>query len=316
MNKKLLPWLITICALGLAVTAAYYSIIGLSRLFAGVATAVIIMASFLELSKIVLATLLHTYWKELRLLSKIYFTSSLIILSILTSAGIYGMLSGGYQEIAGKSKIGDKEITLIQSQLDTKNKNREYTLLQLSQTQKSIVDLRLALSNNVQTYKDKSGAILSTTSSANRKAFEKQLLVAQEDEKQLSNKIEEIDQEILQISSKKLEKETESESNAELGPLKYIALLTGISMDEVINWLILIIIFVFDPLAISLVIAANFAFDQTRNPENIKKDYQIYQSPPAEEPQITDTPPTEPTEIPIQKKILKTMRDIFKKKKY
>ena len=188
MNKKLLPWLITICALGLAVTAAYYSIIGLSRLFAGVATAVIIMASFLELSKIVLATLLHTYWKELRLLFKIYFTLSLIILSILTSAGIYGMLSGGYQEIAGKSKIGDKEITLIQSQLDTKNKNREYTLLQLSQTQKSIVDLRLALSNNVQTYKDKSGAILSTTSSANRKAFEKQLLVAQEDEKQLSNK--------------------------------------------------------------------------------------------------------------------------------
>jgi hypothetical protein len=93
MNKKLLPWFITFCALGLAITAGYYSVIGLSKLFAGTAIAVIIMASFLELSKLVIATLLHSYWSELNKLYKFYLIISLVILSILTSAGIYGMLS-------------------------------------------------------------------------------------------------------------------------------------------------------------------------------------------------------------------------------
>jgi hypothetical protein len=93
MKKQILPWLILACALGLSGTAAYYSIIGLSLLFSSIAIPVIIMASFLEVSKIIIASLLHSYWKGLNVILRGYLTVSLIVLSLITSLGIYGLLS-------------------------------------------------------------------------------------------------------------------------------------------------------------------------------------------------------------------------------
>ena len=102
MKKQILPWLILACALGLSGTAAYYSIIGLSLLFSSIAIPVIIMASFLEVSKIIIASLLHSYWKGLNVILRGYLTSSLIVLSLITSLGIYGLLSSGYQDTLNK----------------------------------------------------------------------------------------------------------------------------------------------------------------------------------------------------------------------
>ena len=288
MNKKYFPWLITFCALGLSTTAAYYSIIGLSLLFSGAQTAVIIMGSFLELSKIVIATLLHNYWSNLKNTLKIYLTTSLIILSFITSAGIYGMLSQGYQDTANKTGVVDKEITLIDNKIKTQESNKNFAFQQLTQTQQSISQLRLALGNNTQTSKDKQGNLITTTSSANRKAYEKQLEFALDEEKILNGKLNDLDSILLKLSEQKLEKESNIELAGELGPLKYISGLTGVSMDRIINWFLLVIIFVFDPLAISLVIAANFAFKNAN-----KHLYTIYNEQPdkpiiksSKEPQI------------------------------
>jgi len=255
MNKKLLPWLITFCALGLGGTAAYYSIIGLSKLFAGVATAVIIMASFLELSKLTLATLLHSYWNQLNKISKIYYIISLVILSILTSAGIYGMLSSGYQETANKDQIVTTQITT----LETKKKLFEETRDNILKEKQSITNLQGTLSQASTTqYTDKNGNLVVRSNNAAVRNIES----ASKSNEKLSAKIDVINDSIFSIENKILAIKTNSTSTSELGPLKYISGLTGVDMDRIINWLLLVIIFVFDPLAIALVIAANFAFAQ------------------------------------------------------
>ena len=285
MKKYFLPILIALSALSISAAAAYYSVTGLAKLFAGVETAVIWMASSLEVAKLVVASLLYQYWKELNKTLKGYLILALAILMIITSAGIYGYLSSGYQDTANKSSVVDKEIALVENKIKNKEADKIFTLQQLTSTQQSISQLRNALGNNTQTYKDKQGNILTTTSSANRKSYEKQLEFALKDEKVLSNKVNVIDSTLSVLSEEKLTKESNSELAGELGPLKYIAKLTGTAMDKIINWFLMIIIFVFDPLAISLVIAANFAFNQIKNP----KELSIYNEKPVEvKPIVTE----------------------------
>ena len=255
MNKKLLPWLITLCALGLGGTAAYYSVVGLSMLFAGAATAVIIMASFLELSKLTLATLLHSYWDQLNKISKTYYIISLIILSILTSAGIYGMLSSGYQKTADQTSIVDSKV----ASLETKKKLYENTRAGILQEKQSLSELKGTLSKGSTTqYTDHKGNLVVKSNNASIKQIES----ASKSDEKLSSKLDVVNDSIFSIESKILEIKTTSTADSELGPLKYLSALTGVAMDRIINWYILVIIFVFDPLAIALVVAANFAFAQ------------------------------------------------------
>jgi hypothetical protein len=262
MNKKILPWVITFCAIGLGGTAAYYSIIGLSKLFAGVATAVIIMASFLEISKLTLATLLHSYWKELSKISKIYYTVSIIILSLITSAGIYGMLSSGYQEISNKLSNTESQISLIETKRDNLKEQLISYNLEKETSNKSITDLRAGLSNNIIQYKDKKGDIITTTSSSTRNSLEKQLDQAISRQNIINSKIDELNSQLFEYETQIIEIKTNDDIASEIGPLKYLSKLLGVSMDEIINIFLLVIIFVFDPLAISLVVAANFSFAQ------------------------------------------------------
>lgn len=275
MNKKILPWLITICALGLGGTAAYYSIIGLSKLFAGVATAVIIMASFLEASKLTLATLLHSYWDDLNKLTKTYYIISLVVLSLLTSVGIYGMLSSGYQDTANKLSTIDSQIALVETKRDNIKEQLVSYNLEKSNINEAVNGLRLGLSNNVIQYKDKeTGQIITTTSSSNRKALEKQLEQTSIRQNTVNSKIDELNSQLFKYENQIMEIQTSNDLAGEIGPLKYLSTLTNTPMDKVINALLLVIIFVFDPLAISLVIAANYAFEKvsTKYKENIYGD--------------------------------------------
>ena len=263
MNKKLLPWLITICALGLGGTAAYYSIIGLSKLFVGAATAVIIMASFLELSKLTLATLLHSYWSDLKYIQKIYYVISLIILSIITSAGVYGVLSDGYQTTANQSSIVDQKIQT----LETKKSLYEDTRNNILKEKQSIAELKGTLSSSTTTQStDRKGNLVIKSNKANIE----QLQSANQSDERLTTKLDITNDSIFALENKILEVKTTSKVANELGPLKYLSNLTGQSMDKIINWFLLVIIFVFDPLAISLVIAANFAFSRLKSEQPIK----------------------------------------------
>jgi len=289
MQQKFLPWFLLFCAIGLSTTAAYYSVIGLSVVFVGVALPVIVMGSFLEISKIAIATYLHNTWKKTYTLLKIYLTIALIILSIITSIGIYGLLSTGFQENIAKLEIGGKQIQNI----EVKKQRFEEIKIDLEKEKttldKDISQLRNALSTNTttQTVDRQTGQLITRANNANRKSFEVQLTTAQTNKDKLSLKIDALNDSITALDIKILDMESKANENNELGAVQYVSEITGANVKTVANWFIFLLIFVFDPLAITLVIATNQAFNQNR------LKFNIYGEPKPIEPEPIITP-TEP----------------------
>ena len=265
LQKRIFPTLIALTALSVSLSAAFYSVTGLSKLFAGASFQVMVMAGSLEVAKLVIASLLYQYWGQLNKILRTYLSVATVILVIITSVGIYGFLSAAYQETATKTGIVDKEVELLELRKNRFIESRDYYYQEKKSLDEGINQLRKGLSNNVIQYKDKeTGQIITTTSSSNRRALQEQLKSAIEQRSQISIKLEQVTDSINSIEVKSLTVETESDLAGELGPLKYLSELTEVPMNRIINYLLLIIIFVFDPLAISLVIAANFAFDKIK----------------------------------------------------
>lgn len=275
MKQKLLSWFLLFCAVGLSLTAAYYSVMGLSILFASVSIPVIIMSSFLELSKIAITTYLHDQWKKTYTMLKVYLTTALVILSFITSLGIYGLLTTGFQENISKLEISRKEVANVQLKRDRFNEiKKEYTL-EKTTLDKDISQLRNALSTNTttQTINKKTGQVISKANIGNRKVFESQLTLALENKIKTSTKIEALNDSLTNLDIQVLNMESKSQLGNELGAIKYVSELTGISIKKIANIFILLIIFVFDPLAIVLIIATNQSF------ENLKSKFNIYGEP-------------------------------------
>lgn len=260
MGKKVFPYIIALAALAVSASAAFYSVSGLMKLFAGAALAVGIMAGSLEVSKLVIASLLYQYWDRLNKVLRTYLALATTVLILITSAGIYGFLSSAYQETANKDEITTQQITA----LETKKGLFEQTRDNLLKEKQSLADLRGTLSKASTTqYTDRQGNLVVRSNNASIKQIDR----ASSADDKLSFKLDAVNDSIFKLETKILEVKTNATSSSELGPLKYLSGLTGYPMDKIINWFLLIIIFVFDPLAIALVIAANFAFKQKDEPE-------------------------------------------------
>ena len=265
IQERVFPFIIATSALSVSASAAFYSVSGLSKLFAGATLAVIIMATSLEVAKLVIASLLYQYRKTLPLGLKVYLTTAAAVLVLITSMGIYGFLSAAYQETANKAGNIDAQIALVEVKRDNVREQLAVYNAEKSSINEAVTELRSGLSNNTIQYKDKeTGQIITTTSSRTRKALEKQLDQAIERQTEINTKVDELNEQLFNYETEIVEIKTGNDLAGELGPLKYLSGLTGIPMDKIINYLLLTIIFVFDPLAISLVIAANFAFEKLR----------------------------------------------------
>ena len=262
LKQNIFPFIIAFSALSVSASAAFYSVSGLSKLFAGASFEVIIMASSLEISKLVIASLLYQYWDTLNKILRAYLSVATIILILITSMGIYGFLSASYQETANKADTMDTQISLVEVKRDNVKEQLSTYTIEKENINKAIADLRTGLANNIIQYKDKEGNLITTTSSATRNALEKQLDQAIERQTSINLKVDELNTQLFEYETQIVEIKTGNDLAGELGPLKYLSSLTGVSMDQIINILLLVIIFVFDPLAISLVIAANFAFSK------------------------------------------------------
>jgi hypothetical protein len=255
IKERIFPFIIALSALSVSASAAVYSVTGLSMLFAGASTAVMIMAASLEVAKLVIASLLYQYWDKLNKVLRIYLTIAATVLILITSAGIYGYLSSAYQKTADQTSIVDSRV----ASLETKKKLYENTRAGILQEKQSLSELKGSLSKGSTTqFTDRKGNLVVRSNNASIKQIES----ASKSDEKLSSKLDVINDSIFSIESKILEIKTTSTAESELGPLKYLSALTGVAMDRIINWYILVIIFVFDPLAIALVVAANFAFAQ------------------------------------------------------
>ncbi len=279
--KKFFPYVVLIAALTLASSAAYYSVYGISKLFSAAAVAVAVMAGTLEASKLIAATYLHRYWKKINFLLKFYLTTAVIILMIITSIGIYGFLTAAYQTTANELFVMDKEIAVIEMKKSRYQEQLNGYSEEKNQLANSITELTKGLSNNKVQWKDKeTGQILTSTSSSTRRVLKAQLDDFKIQRNNVNKKIESLTDSVTKLDIQILDIQSNSTVTNEIGPLKYVSELLDRPMNQVVNWFILIFIFVFDPFAIVLLISANKAFDiisSKTNTEKKKEDNEKYE---------------------------------------
>ena len=268
MKARLFPFLIGLAALAVSGSAAFYSVFGLSKLFAGASLQVIIMAGSLEFAKLVCASLLYQYWDTINKALRAYLSIAVFVLMVITSGGIYGFLSGAYQETATKSEFLDKSLAVLQQKQIRFEENKTDLTLEKTQLNATISDLRTSLSNPTQVsyYSEDAGQVITTSSTSARKALQLELNKAIEERDNISDLINATTDSIASYDIKILDQQIGNETARELGPLKYMAELTGKPMEQIVNWFMLLIIFVFDPLAIAMVVTANMAFAQIKKP--------------------------------------------------
>jgi len=284
--KRILPYLIALAALTLAGSAAFYSVFGLSKFYAGAATAVIIMGIAIEASKLIATSVLHQYHKTLSLAVKLYLGFAIAVSMIITSAGIYGFLISAYQETAFKMNIEDQVISAEQNRLivfeqEVKNLKSEREMLNdnISKANTNILKLSEGLSNNVVQYTNADGNVITTQSSSTRKILKEQLkeqsdyrdtLIVKRDKLSETTKI--ANDSINAVNIRILQLKTNSDIAGEIGPLKYLSELTGAPMNRVVNWFTILLIIIFDPLAVALVIVLNNIMKPIPHPaENVSK---------------------------------------------
>ena len=262
-KRNLLPGIIALSALSVSASAAFYSVFGLSKLFAGASTEVIIMAGSLEVAKLVTASLLYQYWDTINKYLRTYLTVATIILVLITSMGIYGFLSAAYQDTYQKLIINQNKVEFLENKAQFYENDVKRFDSELQQILDNISNLSNAKSRSIQV-KDTSvaGGIRNTISTVDLRLAQNRLTIEENNRKDVYLRRTVAADSLQKYKLEILELENNADISGELGPLKYLSGLTGTPMDKIINWLLLIIIFVFDPLAISLVVAANFAFNQ------------------------------------------------------
>jgi hypothetical protein len=260
-------------ALVVAGCSGYFSVLGLSKLFSASSLSVIIMASALEVGKVVTTTALHRYWKKIGNALKIYLTISVGVLMLITSAGIYGFLSNAYQQTANKLDLQESQVGVLDSKKLIFEKNLQSNE-KIVENKTKRIDQLVDLRNNQELRLDKS-----TNNRAKDKA-RGDIKLANEEIQKLSKEIDEINiknsvlsDSINAYTVRVIELSANSEVSAEIGPLKYISELTNTPMSKVVNLLILLLIFVFDPLAIAMVLMANriFELDESSSEPSVKK---------------------------------------------
>ena len=244
-----MTFLMFFCALALSASAAWYSIIGLTAIFAAAKIPIVIMGATLEVSKLVVASWLYRNWKEIPFLMKTYLTGALLVLMFLTSMGIFGFLSKSHAdqsmnsgEVIAQIEMLEQKIQIEQSKIDS----AKTTLVQLDTQVNEMIGRSTSTS-----------AINRSITIRKQQDKERSVLIRSIEESQ--SRINELREELIPYKAQN------RQLDAEVGPIKYIAaLIYGENPDEnllekAIRWVILLIVGVFDPLAVVMLIAANWS---------------------------------------------------------
>ena len=297
LSKGTLPFIIAFSALSVSASAAFYSVSGLSKLFAGASFEVIVMAGSLEVAKLVTASLLYQYWNKINKILRIYLTAATIVLVLITSMGIYGFLSAAYQETYQKLSINENRIEFLDQKREFYQQDVTRYDDELARISNNISTLSNARATSIQVRDTTSSTgVRNTISTAELRLAQNRIEVEEQNRRDVQARREVAADSLQKYQLEILDLENDTEIAGELGPLQYLSGLTGTPMDRIINWLLLVIIFVFDPLAISLVVAANFAFAQA--------------FPKKEEDLILDLPDFDPFPSDAEAELLPSIEDI------
>ena len=264
--------LLGVSALFVAFNAAFFSVSGLSKLFAGAAFSVIIMASSLELAKLITAGYLYNYWDKINKSFRIYLSGAVLILILITSLGIYGFLTSAFQSTFNQFSVSEKQLSFLQQKEKFWADDVARYDIELSRISENISTLSNARATGIQVRDTASTTgFRNTISTTELRLSQKRIGVEEQNRKDVQAKREVVADSLQTIQLKILDVESDEGVSSELGPLQYLSGLLDKPMDVIINWFILIIIFVFDPLAVALVIAFSNAVKVDRGETDKKK---------------------------------------------
>lgn len=270
MNDKVMTSVMFVAAISLSCIAAFYSIAGLTAIFAAAVVPIIVMGGILEVSKLVVASWLYRNWNDVPTMFKSYFTIAIVILMMLTSMGIFGFLSKAHLDQAVPAGDVSAQVQIFDEKIKTQRDN-------IDAARKALTQMDAQIDQKLNRSTDEAGA---------DKAI--QIRRAQGSErKKLQNEISSAQATIVKLQAERAPIASQARKiEAEVGPIKYIAaLIYGDTLDQnmlekAVRWVIIMIVLVFDPLAVLMLVAVNWSLKKTspkveepKNPDPITKPF-------------------------------------------
>ena len=264
LNKEsLFPYLLGLSALFVASIAAFFSVMGISMLFSGAVISTSLMATSLEIGKLSATSFLYRYWNKTTLFLRIYISIAILVLMGITSMGIFGWLSSAYQTSALQYEVGQQQISsmgeqkkLIQDQAEIAKK-RVDTLTEIRNSQEKRLNDILdnpSISRNptqLRQIQEQNSQMIRST---------------EEDIKSASTKYSDLLDQSVGIDKKVLDSKMDSVKSKDVITFKFVADAIGYDLNKTVKWFIVLIILVFDPLAVSLILAYYVAISEQKTP--------------------------------------------------
>lgn len=296
LPKSKFPLVLGITALMIALCAAAFSVYGISTLFAGAAISAMVMASALEIGKLVGTTFLYRYWQKCKFGLKSYLVSAILVLMVITSLGIFGYLSSAYQ----KSSI---EYAVTQEKIKTTEQQKTYYQDKIVASKSRIDALTKLRSSQESRMSEVVTNEFLTRNPLQLKQLQQQTIdlitSTDKDIKEENDKIQLSIDDISKIDDKVNTMKLGSAEKKDVQTFKFVADALGMSLDQVARWFILMLIFVFDPLAICLILAYNVAVYK-------REDESVYDDIPQETSKILPEPKKITSTEPIVEPVIET----------
>ena len=285
-----LTYTMLVVAIALSAVAAFYSIVGLTAIFAAAVVPIVIMGTILEVAKVVVTVWLHEYWRQCRLLMKMYLVPAVFILMVITSMGIFGFLSKAHLDQTVPTGDVAAQVQLIDEKINNERDTIANARSLLSQLDKAVVDISNSPDREVN------GRLISSA--------ERALQVRRQqarDRANLTKTIEEAQARIVALQEQKAPFAKDLRKiEAEVGPIKYIAaLIYGDNPDanlleKAVRWVIIILVAVFDPLAIMMLLAATESHRWVRETRKERSNDIVSTVVPVEHSESPDRPGPDP----------------------
>lgn len=254
-NEKLIAYLTLLSGLSISAVAVYYSVAGLASMFAAATIPVIIMGIVLELSKLVAASWLKVNWKIASTLIKTYLITAVLVLMAITSLGIFGFLSRAHLDQVAPAAEVTAQLNVVNGRIAVENQNLEFAQRTIQQLDSSVNETLSRSSTEAGALKS---AQLRRSQTAERERLRREIQSTQQRIQELVTERERIARTLRSVE-------------AEVGPIKYLATFVYGNaepqlLEKAVTWVILLLIVVFDPLAVVLLLAAQTSFANIRNP--------------------------------------------------
>ena len=292
-----LSTLTLIVALSLSAIAAWYSILGLTAIFAAAVIPIIIMGGALEVAKVTTTVWLHRYWNKASWTFRLYLVPAVVALALLTSMGIFGFLSKAHIDQGIPTGDQAAQVSLLEEKIDNERQNIDAARSLLKQMDDAVIGITASKDKDI---KQRDGSVFSQSGAERAVAVRRSQA---KERAELTRQIEEAQSRILKIQEEKAPIASQLRKvEAEVGPIRYVAALIygdnpdANTLERAVRWMIILIVFVFDPLALILVLAATSSYKWDEEDYKNKEDEEGG-SPLGSEPTSTPTV-TEPKPLP------------------